>query len=278
MSFALFRRVAGAALLASLAVAATAAQAETQLTWYGHSAFKITTPSGKVVLVDPWIVNPANPAGKEQLEKLDRADLILITHGHGDHIGNAVDIAKKTGAKLVATADLSRAMVQYSGYPKDQAGLPTAGNFGGEIALLDGDVKVAFVPAVHGSDVQVASGLPNEGAQQPGGDPGGFLITVTDGPTIYHAGDTDLFSDMSLVAQFRPVDVFLAPIGDKFTMGPQRAAKAAKLVGATKMIVPMHFGTFPVLTGTPAMFDEALKKEGVSAPMREMKIGETIRF
>lgn len=256
--------------------AAAAAQA-TELTWYGHAAFKIVTPAGRVVFIDPWIANPANPAGKDDLAKVDKADLVLVTHGHGDHIGNAVEIGNKTGAQLVAVFDLAKALVQYRGYPEKQAGMATVGNFGGEISLLDGDVRVAFVPAIHGSTVEIA-GMPEEGSLEAAGQPGGFLVTVKDGPVIYHAGDTDVFGDMALVGAFRPVDVMLAPIGDKFTMGPARAAIAARLVNPSKAIIPMHYGTFPVLTGTPAAFSEALAKEGVAAPMREMKPGETAKF
>lgn len=265
-------------LLLGLLPALALAAGKTELTWYGQSAFKIVTPTGKVLLIDPWITNPANKNGKEDLAKLDHVDLILLSHGHGDHIGNAVDIAKKTGAKLVATFDLMKAMVQYRGYPKDQATMATTGNFGGEIGLLDGDVKIAFIPAIHSSGIEGADDLPNPGAIHAGGNPGGFLVSVKDGPTIYHSGDTDVFADMSLIRRFHPVDVFLACIGDKFTMGPERAALAAKLVGPTKMVIPMHYGTFPVLTGTPAAFEKALRKEGVKAPFHEMKIDDTLNF
>lgn len=268
---ALLRRLA---MAAALALGAAMAHAETQLTWYGHAAFKITTPSGKVVLLDPWIKNPANKNADDDLARLDKADLILITHGHGDHIGNAVDIAKKTGATLVATFDLGNAIVQHLGYPEKQFGYPSTGNFGGELNLLDGEVKVAFVPAVHSSGVTP----PGTKSVNEGGNPGGFLVSVRNGPSIYHTGDTDLFSDMALISKFRAVDVMLAAIGDKFTMGPHRAAIAADLVRPQKAVIPMHYGTFPFLIGTPADFEAAMRKLDLKTPVRTMKVGETIAF
>ncbi len=255
-------------VVAVLALVTATAAADTKLTWYGHAAFKIETAAGHVILVDPWITNPANPSGKDELAKLTKADLILISHGHFDHVGDAFDIAKRTKAKLVATFDLGNALVG-AGYPKDQYGLDTGGNFGGTLTLLDGDVAITFVPAVHSSAV---GSDPAHLSQ--GGSPGGFVIAVKNGPTFYHTGDTDLFGDMALIGSHVKIDYMLACIGDHFTMGPDRAAEAAKLVHP-KAIVPMHFGTFPVLTGTPDDLGKALKKLGVATTLATMKVDET---
>ncbi len=248
--------------------------ADTELTWYGHAAFKLTTPSGKILLIDPWIKNPANKNGAEDLAKITKADLILITHGHGDHIGDSVAIAKTTGAKLVAIGDLGKAMVQFGGFPAEQTGMATMGNFGGELTLLDGEVKIAFIPAVHSSTVAESEGAKHIHAS---GNPGGFLITVKNGPSIYHTGDTDVFSDMALIKQFRKVDVMLACIGGHFTMGPERAAEAVKLVNPDT-VIPMHFGTFPVLSGTPEVLEKAMKANGSKAKVKTMTIGEAIKL
>lgn len=246
----------------------------TQLTWYGHAAFKIVTPKGHVLLLDPWITNPANKHGKDDLAKIDKADLILLTHGHFDHVGDSVAIAKKTGARLVATYDLGQAMAKYGGYPEKQMGYDTLGNFGGELTLLDGEVKVAFIPAVHSSTVTEPEGAKNV---HEGGNPGGFLITIKDGPAIYDTGDTDVFTDMKLVRMFHKVDVMLACIGDHFTMGPKRAALAVKLV-RPKLVIPMHYGTFPILNGTPQELEHALKKRHSRARVKVMKVDETLEL
>src|SRR5436305_2530158 len=200
----------------------------TQLTWYGQSGYKIVTPGGKVLLIDPWLENPVFPKGKEELAALQRVDLILLTHGHSDHVGESVEIGKKTGAKLVANADLSAAVVSVLGYPAEQADSDTTGHIGGQLTLLDGEVKVCFVPALHGSTVRKDQDSPPLG----GGMPTGLVVSIRNGPTIYHTGDTGFFSDMARVSDHNTIDIMLVCIGDHFTMGPIRAAEAVKIVGA----------------------------------------------
>jgi L-ascorbate metabolism protein UlaG (beta-lactamase superfamily) len=244
---------------------------QTQLTWYGHAGFKIITPAGNVLLIDPWLTNPLFENGNAELAALRRVDLICLTHGHSDHVGNTVEIGKRTGAKLVANFDLNAAMISVLGYPEEQATNETTGHFGGQLKLLEGDVTVCFVPAWHGSGVSKDDKSPPVYA----GNPSGLVIRISDGPTIYHTGDTAFFSDIARVSDYNKIDLMLVCIGDHFTMGPIRAADAVKLVNPAR-VIPIHYGTFPVLTGTPEEFDGELKKRQVKAELRIMKVGETI--
>jgi L-ascorbate metabolism protein UlaG (beta-lactamase superfamily) len=247
--------------------------ASAQLTYYGHSAFKLVTPSGKVVLIDPWVTNPLFDRGKEELAKLDRVDLICVTHGHGDHVGDAVEIAKRTKAKLVATYDCALAVKMVLGYPAELADTDAVGHIGGNLRLLDGEITGRFTPAWHGSSVMKGetSQLVYAGTQA------GLVLAIRGGPTIYHTGDTDLFSDMSLVSRFTPIDWMLCCMGDHFTMGPERAAAAVELV-KPKHVVPIHHSTFPLLTGTPETFRDELQKCGSNAELHVMKPGDRLEI
>jgi L-ascorbate metabolism protein UlaG (beta-lactamase superfamily) len=238
---------------------------KTEVTWYGHATFVVKTPGGTVLAIDPWFANPSTP-DKEAAQKLEKVDYVLVTHGHFDHVGDAVALAQRTGAKLVTGFDLGRALVK-AGYPEAQAGFDTLGNIGGRIAA--GDATVILVPAIHSSDVT------GEQGQQPGGNPLGFVIQVKGGPTLYHTGDTDVTMDMRQIPErYGNVDVMLACVGGHFTMDAQGAALAASYVKA-KTVVPMHFGTFPVLTGTPKELEKALKGK---AKVLVMEPGKTVTF
>ena len=254
------------------------ADGNTELTWYGQSAFKVKTPSGKILLIDPFITNPLNPHGAADLAALTKVDLILVTHGHGDHIGNGVEIAKRTGAKLVANYDLARALVQYGGFPEELAERGQMGFPGGELNLLGNEVRILLVPAVHSSVVEGVPGSPLPGKVVYGGTPGGFVIAIKGGPIIYHTGDTYVFSDMALIGSLNKIDIMLACIGGHFTMGPKRAALAARLVNPG-LVIPMHFGANPLLKGTPEQFAQELAappKDGPRPPMRHLAVGETL--
>ena len=245
---------------------------KSQLTWYGQAAFRLVTPSGKVILIDPWITNPLNPNGKQDLADLKKVDLILISHGHSDHVGDAVEIAKRTKAKLVTSFDQAQAYTRYLGFPSEQVGVDSAGNVGGTLVFFDGEVKITLVNAIHGSTLSAKE----KGGDMPypAGNPIGFVIAVRNGPTIYHTGDTDEFTDMQLLKPMR-VTLMLACIGDHFTMGPERAADAVSLVQPEK-VAPMHYGTFPVLSGTPAQFAAALKAKGLLGKYQPLGLHETL--
>lgn len=266
-----FRARGFAALIATTLTVGSAAPAlaqagKTQVEWYGHAAFKITTPTGKVLLIDPWLTNPLNKTGEADVAALTRADLILVSHGHADHVGDAARLAQQTKAKLVSSFDLGQALSKYAGYPADQATMETQGNVGGQLSLLGGEVTIMFTPAMHGSNVTDA-----QNDTHAAGNPGGFLIMIKGGPTLYHTGDTGLFSDMALLPKAHKVDVMLCCIGDHFVMGPEQAAEAVKLVNPTT-VVPMHYGTFPVLTGTAEAFKSELQKKGSKAKVEVLAV------
>lgn len=229
-----------------LTVQSHAAQASpTQIRWFGHAAFEVITPSGKVLLIDPWITNPANPKGKEDLAQIDKADYILISHGHFDHVGDAVTIAKKTGAHLISNFELATNLVRMWGFPTAQAGMDTGGNPGGELKLAGGELTIAFTQAIHSSglDYPDAAGEKETRPVAYGGVPVGFVIVIQGGPTIYHSGDTAYFKDMETIGETYHPDLALLNIGGHFGMEPPMAAKAASAVKA-KVVVPMHYKTF----------------------------------
>lgn len=224
------------------------------ITWYGHSNFVLEHSAG-TLCIDPFFEgNPSAPAGDEIITK---ADAVLVTHDHGDHVGQAVDIVKRTGAQLVGVFDTVNALTDDRGLPADK-GLGM--NIGGTVQV--GDVRIKMVQAVHSSATGSATG---------------FIITFPDGPTIYHAGDTALFSSMELFGKFHDIDVALLPVGDRFTMAPEEAAYACSLLGC-KNVVPMHWGTFPILEQNTKSFAEELKTHSPWTTLLELPIGEPYSF
>ena len=270
MRFAPFAALVAACIC--LVAAPTQAADKTRVTWLGHAAVKIETPTGGVMLIDPWLKNPANPEGKNLLEEPGRVDRILLTHAHPDHIGQAVALAEKTGARLVAPFELGKQMVA-KGYPEDQVGMDGLMNIGGKIEILDGEAEVLMTQAVHSSGL--ATGGDGAPSHHYGATPVGYRIQIEGGPAIYHAGDTDVFGDMALIRKLSPVDVMLAPIGGHFTMGPERAAYAVNRLIQPDTVIPIHYGTFEVLEGRPAELVEQLD-DGVT--MRDLEVNETATF
>jgi L-ascorbate metabolism protein UlaG (beta-lactamase superfamily) len=206
--------------------------AETTLTWLGHASFRVDTAGGKRIYIDPFL--NGNPKCPESEQSPDRADVIAVTHGHGDHVGDTVDIAKKTGATVVAPVELADWLQSKQGLENVRD--PNKGG----TTEVDG-VKFTMTNAFHSSSN-------NDGEYM--GEPCGIVVTSDDGKKIYFAGDTCVFGDMQLIGRLYSPDVAVLPIGDHYTMGPKEASLAVELLGV-KRVVPCHFGTFPALTGTP---------------------------
>lgn len=251
---------------------------ETKIRWFGHAAFSITTPRGTVLLIDPWLTNPSNPEakdGKDPLAAVQKIDYLLITHGHRDHVGDAVEIAKKTGAVLVCNPELAGNLVKLAGFPAKQAETDAIMGIGGEILIADGEVTVAMTPAVHSSSVFNPKAGPAEPERAYGGNPAGFVIMVKGGPVIYHSGDTAYFKDMETVGEQYRIDLALLNIGGHFGMEPRMAARAAQAVHAG-LAVPQHYATFSGIAQKADEFAAELKR--LKIPFYEMKPGETITF
>jgi L-ascorbate metabolism protein UlaG (beta-lactamase superfamily) len=214
------------------------------ITWLGHSAFRLRTPGGKEILFDPWYSgNPAFPASARP----KAADLILISHGHSDHITDAAAMAKETGAAVVAIWEIT----SWLGSKGIKNVEPM--NKGGTIVVKG--LRITMTDARHSSSF-------DEDGITYLGDPAGFIVKLENGQTVYFAGDTALFSDMKMIGELYKPDIAFLPIGDRFTMGPDTAAMAARWLGV-KQVVPMHHGTFPLLTGTPAQLEQHLAGSGI---------------
>ena len=216
-------------------------------TWLGHSTFTIETPEGKTLLIDPWV--KSNPACPEKLKELGKIDVLLCTHGHFDHIGDAVGICKEQNPTVVGIFELcawlnKKGAKQIS--PMNKGGSQTVEN-----------VRITMIHADHSCGIQE-----DDGSIIYGGEPCGFVLEFSNGQKIYHAGDTALFGDMALVRELYAPEIVMLPIGDHFTMGPREAEYACRLL-KPKVLVPMHFGTFPAVDRQARRPEESGRRIGL---------------
>ena len=212
-----------------------------RVTYLGHSTFSLTTPSGQVALIDPWVMS--NPFCPDHLKKLSRLDVVFLTHGHGDHLGDLLALARQHRPQIVAIFEACL-WIESKGFEKETRPMSKGGT------QKVGEFEVTMTHAFHSSSID------DNGVRIYAGEPAGFVIRMPGGFTMYHAGDTALFGDMRLIGELYKPDLACLPIGDLYTMGPREAAYAIRLLGV-KHVVPMHYASFPFLTGTA----EALRQE-----------------
>jgi L-ascorbate metabolism protein UlaG (beta-lactamase superfamily) len=245
------------AVIAALTLATNAQAMEPKLKWLGHAAFQYTSRGGKIFLIDPWISNPKAPKGIT----FTHIEGILVTHGHSDHVGEAFDLAKKFNAPLVASYELTEIAKRHG----VKNVMPLNPNGSAKIET----VTITAVPAVHSSGYSEGDNIIYAGA------PMGFVVSDEGSATFYHAGDTGLFSDMTLIAELYNPQIAMLPIGGVFTMKPSEAAYAAKYL-KSQTIIPMHYGTFPALTGTPAELELAMKRLGLLSKVVVLTPGQEV--
>jgi L-ascorbate metabolism protein UlaG (beta-lactamase superfamily) len=235
-----------------------ALNAEVSFTWVGHGTWKVRSAKWKEIIIDPWVMN--NPVAPPALKKVEKCDLMLITHGHFDHVHDALEIAKAHKPKIVSNFEITSWMASKGVEQSTLIGINTGGTID-----VDG-IKVTLVHAEH------SCGITDGDHIIYGGNAHGLVIEFENGFTVYFAGDTDVFGDMAVIAVLSKFDVAFLPIGDFYTMGPERAAKAVALLGV-KTVVPMHFGTFPPLVGRPSALQKLV---GSGVQVLDIKPGDSV--
>jgi L-ascorbate metabolism protein UlaG (beta-lactamase superfamily) len=228
-----------------------------EVLWLGQSAVRIATPGGKVIVIDPFLTrNPKTPAAYKDLNALGKVDLLLVTHAHADHLGDAPELAKMHRAPLYAPAGLCQSLVTLGLLPAD---LAPRMNKSGTITPLGPGIRITMVRAEHSSELVWRNPATDKDETHVGGEPVGFVIQLENGFRLYHMGDTGLFGDMKLIGErYRP-DLVLIPIGGHFVMDPNDAAFATREWLKPKFALPFHYGTNPMLKGTPEEFIRALR-------------------
>jgi len=264
------------ALFAALMVAAGCAFAQAgkvEVLWLGQAAFRITSPGGKVIVTDPWLLrNPLTPPEYKKLEALGKVDLILVTHGHTDHIADGPALAKLNNIPMWAPGDLNMALATLGVLPAAQ--LPRF-NKSGRITPVPG-IKVTAVRAEHSSVYVWSNPATGKDETHPGGEPVGYIIELENGFRIYHMGDTGVFGDMKFIAEYYKPDLVLMPIGGHFTMDPADAAYATRELLKPRFVIPMHYGTNPMNKGTPQEYMQALG--ATQTRVLPLKPGEKAEF
>jgi L-ascorbate metabolism protein UlaG (beta-lactamase superfamily) len=249
--------VTGGCAPATAPPATTAAGGGTiEVHWLGQAATKITSTTGKVIVIDPFITqNPKTPADSKDLAKLGKVDVILVTHGHGDHVGDVAALQKLTGATVLGPAGLMATLIDLGWIPGDKA---VRFGKGGRVNPLGPQITITQVRAEHSSEVTVTDPNTKKSTTYPGGEPCGFIIEFENGFKLYHMGDTGLFGDMRLIGHYYNPDLIMMPIGGHFVMDPRDAAYATRELLKPRYVIPFHYGTFPVLKGTPQEYQQHL--------------------
>jgi L-ascorbate metabolism protein UlaG (beta-lactamase superfamily) len=264
-----------AAAAAAFAMPALAqGSGKVEVLWLGQAAFKITSPTGKVIVIDPWLkTNPKTPEAFKKLEALGKVDVVLVTHAHFDHVADAAELATMNKVKLYAPPGLGATLTNLGVI---EAGVAPGMNKSGIATPIGPDIKLHMVRAEHSSEYAYKDPATGKTTSYPGGEPVGWIVELENGFKIYHMGDTGLFGDMKLIGDLYKPDLVLLPIGGNFTINANLGALAVREFIRPKYALPMHYGTFPILAGKPEDFAKGMEGSGVRVVVPQP--GEQVTF